>query len=410
MLHIHHIIIYHPLLNKTHSECDGRDTTAPSISPGPMTSSVVSTPSSIGEGKVCTLCDAGEKLGSVVSISYKTQSTTCGNLDIMLGLESILSTSGTCSSVRNAYRQSCCQEQCQLCQTSSGVLLDLMKENTVRQGGYEATCQEIGSMLSDYSSGERMCADAKTQLSDQCCYRQCSLCSTGTMSTEWYKAVIFQGLSTTCLGLDYLLRNERVSDGSYQCSELQNQYMSQCCRASATACVLCSSDKTIYKMHANKDVTELLLKTTCAAVSNSLTRLDKSDQQCTQRKEALFGQCCELGSVVVLDNESNNQGGVGSGATNTATGLNSGNSLGVARSPTTKPTPTRVENPGSVIGPSTATNTPTTPNAWGLSDNNMSWVEIWDAKKNVPESCGISFALSASIAACILSSLVFVFV
>ena len=382
-----------------------------------MTGSIVSTSSSGGEGKICTLCDTGEKLGSVVSISYKTQSTTCGNLDIMLGIESILSTSGTCSSVRNAYRQSCCQEQCQLCQTSSGVLLDLMKENTVRQGGYEATCQEIGSMLSDYSSGERMCADAKTQLSDQCCYRQCSLCSTGTMSTEWYKTVIFQGLSTTCLGLDYLLRNERVSDGSYRCSELQNQYMSQCCRASATACVLCSSDKTIYKMHANKDVTEQSIRTTCAAVSDSLTRLDKCDEQCTQRKQALFGQCCELGSVVVLDNESNNQGGGGSGTANTATGVNSGNipvylpspgGVGVARSPTTKPTPMRGENSGSVIGPSTATNTPTTPYAWGLSDNNMSWVEIWDSKKNDPESCGISSALSAT--ACVLSSLVFFFV
>jgi hypothetical protein len=171
-------------------------------------------------------------------------------------------------------------------------------------------------------------------------------------------------------------------------------------------------------MHANKDVTEQSIRTTCAAVSDSLTRLDKSDEQCTQRKQALFGQCCELGSVVVLDNESNNQGGGGSGTANTATGLNSGNipvylpspgGVGVAKSPTTKPTPTRGDNSGSVIGPSTATNTPTTPYAWGLSDNNMSWVEIWDSKKNAPESCGISFA-SASIAACVLSSLVFFFV
>jgi hypothetical protein len=172
-------------------------------------------------------------------------------------------------------------------------------------------------------------------------------------------------------------------------------------------------------MHANKDVMEQSMRTTCAAVSDSLTRLDKSDQQCTQRKQALFGQCCELGSVVVLDNESSNQGGGGSGAANTATGLNSGNipvylpspeGVGVARSPTTKPTPKRGENPGSVKGPSTATNTPTTPYVWGLSDNNMSWVEIWDSKKNVPESCGVSFALSASIAAFVLSNLVFVFV
>jgi hypothetical protein len=170
-------------------------------------------------------------------------------------------------------------------------------------------------------------------------------------------------------------------------------------------------------MHANKDVTEQSIRTTCAAVSDSLTRLDKSDEQCTQRKQALFGQCCELGSVVVLDNESNNQGGGGSGTANTATGLNSGNipvylpspgGVGVAKSPTTKPTPTRGDNSGSVIGPSTATNTPTTPYAWGLSDNNMSWVEIWDSKKNDPESCGISSALSAT--ACVLSSLVFFFV
>ncbi len=65
-------------------------------------------------------------------------------------------------------------------------------------GGYEASCREVDDILGGrYLSAEGVCADAKAQLADQCCYWQCLLCEVGTTGTDWYKAVAYGGLATT---------------------------------------------------------------------------------------------------------------------------------------------------------------------------------------------------------------------
>ena len=173
-----------------------------------------------------------------------------------LGVEGIPEESATCVSVREAYRNDRCRGDCRICQTSGDDLLDLRSEHVVRQGDYEASCQEIDDILGGSSSAERICADAKAQLAEQTCYRQCSLCSMGTMRTEWYEMVVYEGLTTTCLGIDYVLRTQQVSDGSYRCSELRGEYVSQCCQASGTACVLCSPDDKLYQIYSDKLVTD----------------------------------------------------------------------------------------------------------------------------------------------------------
>ena len=66
------------------------------------------------------------------------------------------------------------------------------------------------------------------------------------MSAEWNATVAFQGLTATCLGLDYMLRAEQVSDGTVKCSQLQGQYMDQCCYPSdqvpaSNSCQLCKN-------------------------------------------------------------------------------------------------------------------------------------------------------------------------
>ena len=379
------------------------------------------------------------------SIDFQTQTTTCGALDATLGIDGILESSATCTSVRDAYRDDCCHGECRICQvttTSGGSggddLLDLRSEHVVRQGGYEASCQEIDDILGGSSSAETICVDAKAQLADQCCYRQCSLCSTGTMRTEWYETVAYEGLTTTCLGIDYVLRAQQVSDGSSRCSELRGEYASQCCRASGTACVLCSSDDELYQIYSDKLVTEpsstrQTTTTTCAAANDMLARLEKSDQKCTDGKQALFGQCCDLGSSIVLDDgidlTTSPGGGGGSAALDNVPGVALGpisnpspggivvapdaasGQGSVPQPPSSAPTPGTSglgaipNSPGSrspgevVLQPQTSS--PTATFIWGVHPSNMSWVGIWEGQQH---SCGFhAAALRASIVVCILS-------
>ena len=52
----------------------------------------------------------------------------------------------------------------------------MQSEHVVKQGGYEATCQEISSILSTTAAKvDTMCIDAQTQLGAECCYEQCAL-------------------------------------------------------------------------------------------------------------------------------------------------------------------------------------------------------------------------------------------
>ena len=86
----------------------------------------------------------------------------------------------------------------------------------------------------------------------------------------------------------------------------------------------------LYEIHSNKVITEpssnrQMTTTTCAAMNDSLARLEKSDQKCTQGQQALFGQCCNLSNV--LDDGPGSTslgGGEGSTESNTAPDVASG--------------------------------------------------------------------------------------
>lgn len=209
--------------------CDGRDTPSPTANAAPSVPGGADNVSGSG-GEICALCD-GTSLLLDESKSVRP-GMTCVDLDHTIRTGNVLVGSATCNDVREMYRSSCCYDECQLCQSPEGIFLDLRDELVVRQGGYEASCQEISSILSALTTDNTICADARSQLGGECCYEQCSLCGDQSeTSTEWYAEVTFQGLATTCLGIDYMLRTEQISNGSIQCSELQRSYMDRCCYA-----------------------------------------------------------------------------------------------------------------------------------------------------------------------------------
>ena len=105
------------------------------------------------------------------------------------------------------------------------------------------------------------------------------------MSTEWYATVAFQGVTTTYLGSDYMLRAEQVSYGTEKCSELQGQHMDQCYYPSdqipaSNSCHLCKSDDTLYGIILRNTVTiEQSTQSstiTCTAMHDAMAKLEKS--------------------------------------------------------------------------------------------------------------------------------------
>jgi len=283
-----------------YSRCDGRITASPTSIPASDVNGTDST--NITGENLCSLCN-GKLLEPDKSITFQQETTTCGSLDAMLisamqAEDNPAVQSATCNSVRAMYKNDCCTEECQLCETSGGKLLDLKGDVVVQQGGYDASCHDISVMLStSYSAKESVCADARTELDGQCRYQPCALCGdqSESESTFWFNTVIYQDLTTTCLGLDYLLRAELLMDGSDRCSELQAQYTNQCCFQTANSCQLCEGEVQ-YELDSNKIVTVKGSSTTkpCSAVNFSMAKYQKSDAQCMEDRQAYFGECCVL--------------------------------------------------------------------------------------------------------------------
>ena len=312
------------------SQCDGRDTASPTTSPAPSSEGVGEI---VATGEICTICD-GSTLDYIATVPFQTQQTTCGRLNEMVSEEGILVGSNTCNSVRDMYRESCCFNECQLCQTPNGKYMDMKKDYIVQQGGYEASCNEVNTILSSAPKDDDLCLNAQTQLSDECCYEQCSLC--GGMDTEWYATVSFQGLSTTCLGLDFMLRTQQISTGDGRCSQIKQEYVEDCCVSPQDndMCQLCLNNDKLYDVDPTKTVsiqktTRQITTTTCMAINDNMSNINKNNKACMEGKQAFFGQCCALD----LDTEDDNTGSV-------APGLGGGESPNGPPSGATAPQPT----------------------------------------------------------------------
>ena len=378
------------------SRCDGRLTATPTAVPA-LGVSGTDTATDIASGDVCSLCD-GKRLDPAKSISFQSHTTTCGSLDSMLitamqAEENPVVQSATCSSVREMYQNDCCSEECQLCKTPSGNLLDLKGEVVVQQGGYDASCRDISDILSkSYSAKESMCTDAHVELANKCCYQQCTLCGnqSETESTFWFNTVIYQGLTTTCLGLDYLLRAEQLGEGSDSCGDFQTQYTNQCCFQTANSCQLCdAANEKEYELDSDKIVTVHQSSTTkpCSAVSFSLAKYQKSDAMCMEERQAYFSECCVLKNGVVGDfdptsiegSEQTDSSPVVTNSAAPSPSSTNGESEGVpSPSPIGEATNPAAEKTSDFLGGQPSTSAPSQSHFLGDSPAEFDWEQVWD--------------------------------
>jgi hypothetical protein len=268
------------------TQCDGRDTPAPSsIAPTPSPGSGVSPSSSI-----CTLCG---KMGlhDEKSVTFEGNPSTCGKVSEVVSQFN----ADACTTAQAQYQDECCYDGCQLCQTMEGDFLDIKRDHVVTKGDYTATCDEIQNLLTTFATNEEICSKSQSQLAEECCYDQCSLCD-DSETTKWNSIVQFENVTTTCLGLDYVLRREQTLSGSEKCTDLQEQYSSQCCRNATKVepCQLCKADNgNVY------NVNELTLQqfrstTTCSAMAAAMVVMESSDISCSSAREKYFDPCCNM--------------------------------------------------------------------------------------------------------------------
>lgn len=323
------------------TQCDGRDTPPPTESPAPSSSAPVSSVNiNIGSGGsggvssggsdtdsgLCTLCTENQ-LDTTKSITINGKDVTCGSVENMFTYENILTGSDNCNAVQNMYQDICCYDVCQLCELPSGEFLDV-QDVLLEKGGYKATCSEVNNILSANPKNDKMCSDAKEQLAGDCCYKQCTLCDDEEgETTSWYATISFEGIQSTCLGLDFMLRTEQVGSGSDRCSSTRSAYSEQCCYIPPTnPCQLCEADGTVYGLNSAKSVStvERQSTTSCAWINDDLAKISSDQQQCKEGKGAYFGQCCDLTGVIGTSREEGGEGGKGAGGGASDSGNGSG--------------------------------------------------------------------------------------
>lgn len=387
--------------------CDSRDTSTPTVGPGP--GAAPNTAPSDG-GEVCALCDE-MAMDSLKFVSFQSQTAACGDIDQVIRSQNILVGSVTCDNARRLYGGTCCFDECQLCRTPEGGLMDMLSEHVVKQGGYEASCEGISNILGASSKEDSVCIDAQAQFGRECCYRKCSLCGENT-STDWYATAVFQGLTTTCLGLDFMLRAEQIADGSERCSELQGTYMDSCCHPSQNSCQLCEAGDQLYQVHPTKTVTtedSQSTFTTCTVMNDSLSKLGKSNHECLFGKQTYFRQCCDLSNLISLVDTDNSPAGDDGG-----NALEDGSS-------SQQPSPGAAPSLGSSSSTNSATNgsppsrgqSGTTNNDWpdqsegtnnGWQGSGFSWDRDWD-----PQSGGCQAAYGTQLSLLGILGLVLLF-
>lgn len=337
------------------TDCDGRDTPPPTESPAPTITSPPVDSFSVSVGgsdggsvssgggtstsgnngnagqkhETCTLCPNNELYASG-TITINGKQVTCRGVQNMFYYENVQLGSDNCVSVQKMYEKTCCYNRCNLCEASNGEILDLL-DLLIHQGGYSASCQEVNNILASTPKEVKMCSDAKEQLAGQCCYDQCALCDESAgEATSWYATVDYQGIQSTCLGLDFMLRSEQVGSSANRCSSIRSMYKSACCYvAPAEPCQLCEADGVVYEVNMAKSVsvTERASMTSCVWVNDNLAKLSSGDEKCEERKGAYFGQCCELSSVL-----SYSEGGqAGSSTSSTGGGEDDGGAVSGAR-------------------------------------------------------------------------------
>jgi len=243
----------------------------------------------------CRLCPDPSTQGMKdwLEIEYEGETVTCSEADMTIVGE-FPKDSEQCDSAKASVGSECCfnypEDPCMLCRTETQ-FMDLRALGEIEFNGESMTCMDLSKRLGPEERTSDMCLNAQSELWDQCCYNQCTLCE--GQGVKWWHEIEFEDEPLNCGELDSLLYANSTEEEEEMCADVLSAHGSDCCYDYPDdPCDLCSKDGKKYTLlpaaESEYDGAELA----CAEINNLMAPFEASSKQCSAAQEAAFDSCC----------------------------------------------------------------------------------------------------------------------
>ena len=206
----------------------------------------------------CDIC-LGAQLDANIEVAYNGTAATCLQLGLRFASDVIIEGSEECNAAKDVLFEPCCYQiptdPCVLCQSNTASQGEIRADVSVNFYGSVTTCFDLNSFL--VSREEQvgfMCQAAKTELQQECCFEECSICGS-TGSLYWDNPTTFNDITFACGELTWILRGSSVEDGSEECNQMQSSYYDDCCSGpsalipdAGNKCDICAEGKDWYAL------------------------------------------------------------------------------------------------------------------------------------------------------------------
>ena len=250
----------------------------------------------------CDLCQ-GAQLDANVEVAYDGSAATCLELGLRFATNIVIEGSEECNTARQVLFDPCCYvnptDPCILCSSPDGQ--GNIRDFNVNFYGSTTTCSELNSfMVSREEDVSFMCQAAKSELQDECCFQECSICgSSGNL--YWDNPTTFNDITFACGELSWIFSGQSLEEGSEECSQMQTTYYEDCCSGPSdliphggNKCELCPSGKDWYAQvnYGGKPMT-------CLELDSVLLQqgVFGDSAECSQARVEYASQVCHYGPL-----------------------------------------------------------------------------------------------------------------
>lgn len=248
----------------------------------------------------CDLCQ-GAQLDANIEVMYNDTATTCLKIGLAFAADIVMAGTEECKAAREILYEPCCYAiptaPCILCAQATGSQ-GQVRDVSVDFYGSSTTCTDLNSFLvSREEQTGFMCQAAKTELQQECCFQECTVCAKPS-DLYWDNPTTFNNMTFACGELSWILAGKSVEVGTPECSEMQSTYYEDCCNGpsalipdAANKCEICPEGKDWYAqvIHAGKSIT-------CLELDSALLQagLFSGTMECEKAKLDYAGQCCYI--------------------------------------------------------------------------------------------------------------------
>ena len=250
----------------------------------------------------CSLC-GDLQVNAALSVMHDETRLGCSEFDSYI-FASNLVTEGTdeCSQFQQEHGESCCYDvQCSLCARGNDIWTT-KEDAIVPYGGSDVTCGEVANFLYQKSmSQDNVCIAAQENIFNNCCFKQCEMCSEAGSTINWAANTVFKGQAMSCTDVYWSLMSDAIEVGHPTCSAI-GQVSGDCCyQIPQSQCTLCKDDNGVtYNTRWNKDVTVNGVTKTCGDFNTLLSTQEDDSQTCSLAKDEIFSECCFAGSDTLV--------------------------------------------------------------------------------------------------------------